>query len=184
MFILHPWLRRCGRPKVAIRPTIPRPCVPTYIIADSYVGPWAAPSDLSTYPKNSRVLEIGRYQMLKILFWGMVGLKSLLDQLYLDLASPPILLQILTWDHGPHLAILRLTTKIRKFGRYPERYLSLFIFSSFSYSYSLFLTNILLSIYHRLSLFSGPVQIFFSPLLEPSVSPCFSYFSPIVQNVL
>ena len=106
-----------GRAKVAIRPTVPRPCVPTYIIADSYVARWAAPSDLSIYPKNSRVLEIGRYQMLKILFWGMVGLKSLLGQLYLDLASPPILLQILTWDQGPHLAIFRLTLKIREFWR-------------------------------------------------------------------
>ena len=55
--------------------------------------------------------------MLKILFWGMVGLKSLLGQLYLDLASPPILLQILTWDHRPHLAIFRLTPKIRYFWR-------------------------------------------------------------------
>ena len=125
------------------------------------MGQWAAPSDLSTSPKNSIVLEIGRYKMLKILFLGMVGLKSLIGQLYLDLASPPILLQILTLDHGPHLASLQLTTKIRPFGRYPEPYLSLFIFSSFSYSYSLFLTNILVSIYHRLSLFSGPLQIFF-----------------------
>ena len=55
--------------------------------------------------------------MLKILFWGMVGLNSLLGQLYLDLASPPILLQILTWDHGPHVAIFRLTQKIQEFWR-------------------------------------------------------------------
>ncbi|KAF0137375.1 MAG: hypothetical protein FD143_3763, partial [Ignavibacteria bacterium] len=106
-----------GRDKVAIRPTIPRPCVPTYLIADSYVGPWAAPSDHSSYHKNSRVLEIGRYQMLKILFWGMVGLKLLLGQLYLDLASPHILLQIPTWDPGPHRAVFRLTPKIREFWR-------------------------------------------------------------------
>ena len=47
----------------------------------------------------------------------LVGLKSLLGQLYLDLACPPILLQILTWDHGPHLEIFRLPPKIREFWR-------------------------------------------------------------------
>ena len=66
---------------MAIRPTIARPCVPDYIIADSNVEIWAAPRDLSSYPKNTRVFEIGRYQMLKILFCGMVDLKLLLGQL-------------------------------------------------------------------------------------------------------
>ena len=55
--------------------------------------------------------------MLKILFWVIVGLKSLLGQLYLDLGSPPILLQILTWDHGKHLASIRITPKTREFWR-------------------------------------------------------------------
>ncbi|KAF0137374.1 MAG: hypothetical protein FD143_3762 [Ignavibacteria bacterium] len=56
-------------------------------------------------------------QLYLDLFWSMVGIKSLLGQLYLDLASPPILLQIPTWDHGPHLGIFRLTPKIREFWR-------------------------------------------------------------------
>ena len=64
-----------GRAKVAIRANIPRPCVPTYIIAVSCVGQWAAPSYITRYPKNSIVLEIVRYKMLKILFLGMDGLK-------------------------------------------------------------------------------------------------------------
>ncbi|KAF0138165.1 MAG: hypothetical protein FD143_3705, partial [Ignavibacteria bacterium] len=54
------------RPKVAFRPTIFRPSVHAYIIGDSNAGPWLAPSVITGYPKHSIVLEIGRYQMLKI----------------------------------------------------------------------------------------------------------------------
>ena len=46
--------------KVALRPTIPTPCVPTYFIADSYMGRWAARSNIMAYPKHSIVLDIDR----------------------------------------------------------------------------------------------------------------------------
>ena len=61
----------------------------------------------------------------------MVGVKSLLGQLYLDIESPRMLLQIITWAAT---ILLRATPNTRSFGRSLLMYLSLFLFSlSFSF---------------------------------------------------